>query len=94
MKESKSPERYWQTFPNFEKLLAEERPPLLGAMEGTCRRLDAVLQTGSPQERARAQSALTAYARTLELYRQLTEIRDKALLDATRDEQQSNASGR
>jgi len=72
---------YWQNFPRFEKLLAVERPQLLDGMEATCRRLDEILRTGTPQEKARAQAALTGYARALELYRQLAEMRDKALLE-------------
>ena len=74
---------YWRSFPRFEKVLAEEKPPELAQIESTCRQLDAILKSGSPQEKARAQAAMTAYARTLELYRQLTALRDKALLEAS-----------
>lgn len=69
---------YWQSFPRMEKLLREERAPLLTQMEGTCRRLDAILKSGSPQEAARAQAAMNAYARALELYRYLATLRDNA----------------
>ncbi len=62
----------------MEKLLGEERPPVLGQMELTCRRLDAILRSGSPQEAARAQAAMNAYARALELYRHLATLRDNA----------------
>ena len=71
-------EPYWQSFPRMERLLGAERPPVLAQMEGTCRRLDAILKSGSPQEAARAQAAMNAYGRTLELYRYLATLRDKA----------------
>jgi hypothetical protein len=73
----------WPNFPNFEKFLSAERPQLLDSIEATCRRLDDVVRTGSPQEKARAQTALTGYARALQLYRQLAEMRDKAALEAS-----------
>jgi hypothetical protein len=62
----------------MERLLGAERPPVLAQMEGTCRRLDAILKSGSPQEAARAQAAMNAYARALELYRHLATLRDDA----------------
>jgi hypothetical protein len=71
-------EPYWQSFPRMEKLLGAERPVVLAQIEATCRQLDTILKSGSPQECARAQAAMNAYARTLELYRQLTRMRDKA----------------
>ncbi len=76
--EAPAPEPYWQSFPRMEKLLGEERPPMLAQIEATCRRLDAILKTGSKQEAARAQTAMNGYARALELYRHLATLRDKA----------------
>ena len=73
---------YWGSFPFFEKLLSVEHPPALAQVETTCRQLDAILKSGSPQEKARAQSAMTAYARTVELYRRLAARRDEAMLAA------------
>ena len=76
-------ETYWQHFPRFEKLLEVERPDLLAKMESTCRQLDGIMKTGSPQEQSRAQAAMTAYLRTLELYRQLAERRDKTYAEVS-----------
>lgn len=76
--EAQAQESYFQSFPRMERLLEVGQPPLLTQMEGTCRRLDAILKSGSPQEAARAQTAMNAYARTLELYRYLATLRDKA----------------
>lgn len=76
--EAQTEEPYFQSFPRMERLLGAEHPPLLAQVEGTCRRLDSLLKSGSPQEAARAQTAMNAYARTLELYRYLATLRDKA----------------
>jgi hypothetical protein len=77
--ENKAAEPYWQSFPRMEKLLGAERPPVLAQIEQTCRQLDTILKSGSPQEAARAQTAMNGYARALELYRQLAALRDSAL---------------
>ena len=76
-------ESYWRSFPRLEKLISVERPPVLDGMEATCRELDRILKTGTPVERSRAQAALTGYARALELYRQLVEMRDRAISEAS-----------
>lgn len=76
--QAQAPEPYWQKFPHMEKLLGAERPPVLAQVEATCRQLDTLVKSGSPQEAARAQAAMNAYARTLELYKQLAELRDNA----------------
>jgi hypothetical protein len=59
----------WRSFPQFEKLLQVERPSLVATMEATCRQLETIFKSGSPQEKSRARTVLTAYERTLELYR-------------------------
>jgi hypothetical protein len=76
---AQAPETYWRSFPFFETTLTSERPAVMGKIESTCRKLDALIKDGSPQDQARARSAMAAYARTLELYRQLVEMRDKAV---------------
>jgi hypothetical protein len=63
----------------LESLLGQERPPLLDRIKATCARLDAVLKTGTAQEKARARSAMTAYGRALELYRDMVSRRDEIL---------------
>lgn len=69
----------WRHFPEFEKILSNEEPsPLLAKVEKTCRQLNDVLQTGSENDKERARAAMTAYGRSLDLLRQLTEMRDKA----------------
>lgn len=69
----------WRRFPEFEQLLSsEETPPLLGKVEKTCRQLNEILQSGSEADKARAKAAMTAYGRSLDLLRLLTDARDKA----------------
>lgn len=74
---------YWRSFPALEKALQQERPPLLDRIRATCGTLDEILKSGSPQEKARAQSAMTAYTRALELYRELVNRRDDAFAQAS-----------
>ncbi len=70
----------WRQFPEFEALLAAEPPaPLLAKVEKTCRRLNDIAQSGSAADQARAKSAMTAYGRSLDLLRILSEMRDKAV---------------
>jgi hypothetical protein len=59
----------WRSFPHFERLLNVLNPPLVGSMQATCRQLESILNSGSPQEKSRARAVMTAYIRTLELYR-------------------------
>jgi len=69
----------WYQFPKFEEILTSQAPaPLMAKVEKTCRLLNDVIQSGSEADKARAQSAMTAYGRSLDLLRQLTELRDKA----------------
>jgi hypothetical protein len=74
---------YWRSFPALEKLLSQEDPPLLEQLRATCRQLDAIAQTGSPQEKARAREAMAGYARALELYRELVDRREHAMAEAS-----------
>jgi hypothetical protein len=64
-----TPPGNWRSFPNFEKLLNVPNPPLVARLEATCRQLENIVSSGSPQERSRARAVMTAYVRTLELYR-------------------------
>jgi hypothetical protein len=73
---AKAPETYWRSFPQLEALLATGSPELLERVEKTCLQLDALARNGSAQEQSRARSALAAYARMLELYKQLAELRN------------------
>jgi hypothetical protein len=78
-----APDSYRRSFPLLEKLLLEERPVLLDRIEATCRLLDGILKSGSPQEKARARDAMAAYARSLELYRELVDRRDQVVAEAS-----------
>jgi hypothetical protein len=75
-------ESYWRSFPLMEKVLGQEHPALLNQLQATCRLLDTAGKSGSPQEHARARAAITAYARALELYRELAGRRDQAIAQA------------
>ncbi|HVO62382.1 MAG TPA: hypothetical protein VMT53_15705 [Terriglobales bacterium] len=70
----------WRHFPVFEEVLSSEHPaPLLAKVEKTCRQLNDVIQSGSEADKVRAQLAMTAYGRSLDLLRVLTEVRDRAV---------------
>ena len=72
----------WRHFPQFEELLAQEKPsPFLANVEKTCRQLNDALQSGSQADGTRAKLAMTAYGRSLDLLRVLTEMRDKAVTE-------------
>ena len=69
----------WRQFPRFEELLgSESTAPFLSKVEKTCRQLDDMLQSSSEADKARAQQAITAYGRSIDLLRLLTEMRDQA----------------
>jgi hypothetical protein len=69
----------WRNFPEFEDLLSQEAPaPVLAKLEKTCRQLNDVIKSGSEEEKARATVAMTAYGRSLDLLRLLTEMRDRS----------------
>jgi hypothetical protein len=69
----------WRQFPQFEEILSREEPsPLMEKVEKTCRQLNDTIQSGSDADKARARSAMTAYGRSLDLLRLLTEMRNKA----------------
>jgi hypothetical protein len=78
-KSSPAKESYWRTFPILEKVLEQERPPVLDRLRATCRQLEAIVHSGSQQERVRAQSAITAFRRALELHQDLVSRRDEML---------------
>lgn len=68
----------WRHFPSFEALLGSQEPPaLLAKVEKTCRHLNDLLGAGSPEDQQRAKHAMTAYGRSLDLLRSLTQLRDE-----------------
>lgn len=69
----------WRSFPEFERILQEDEPPaVLAKVEKTCRELNNIIVGGSEVDQARAKTAMTAYGRSLDLLRILTEARNKA----------------
>jgi hypothetical protein len=82
-KPASAKETYWRSFPVLENLLRQDQPPLLDRINATCQQLDAILKSGSAQEKARAQDAMTAYGRALELYQDLVSRRNGMLAEAS-----------
>jgi hypothetical protein len=78
-KSASTKEVYWRSFPCLEKLLEQERPPVLDRIKATCRQLDAIVKSGSQQEKVRAQSIIVAFRRALELHKDLVGRRDEIL---------------
>jgi len=78
-KSAPTKEVYWRSFPGLEKLLEQERPPVLDRIRTTCRQLDAIVKSGSQQEKVRAQSVIVAFRRALELHQDLVGRRDEIL---------------
>ena len=69
----------WRSFPQFEETFKDDGLiQICGKIEKTCRQLDHIIQSGSALEKSRARSAMRAYGRTLELLRELEELRAKA----------------
>jgi hypothetical protein len=73
------PETDWRRFPQFEQSFAssEAMADTIAKIEKTCRSLEQFRQSGTAREKARAQSAMRAYGRTLELVRKLDDLRTK-----------------
>ena len=73
----------WRSFPQFEETFKDDGlKQICGKIEKTCRELDHITQSGSALEKSRARSAMRAYGRTLELLRELEELRAKAAQSA------------
>lgn len=68
----------WRAFPEYELLLgSEDQASLLAKVEKTCQQLNAVVQSGSEQDKQRAQLAMTAYGRSLDLLHLLKELKER-----------------
>jgi hypothetical protein len=66
-------------FPQLEKVFdSGQMTPMLEKIQSTCKLLDGVIQNGTAEEKLRAQAAMTAYGRALELFRQLAELRESS----------------
>lgn len=73
----KTDEAVWRSFPAIEKAVEGDSGPLMQKIEKTCRRLNEFITTGGQAERTRAQAAMGAYGRSLDLYRKLVEMRSQ-----------------
>ena len=70
----------WRRFPQFEKIFdSGQMPAMLEKIQNTCKQLDVVIQSGTAEEKARAQAAMAAYGRALELFKQLAEMRENSI---------------
>ena len=66
-------------FPQFEKIFdSGQMAAMLDKIQRTCKQLDTIIQTGTVEEKARAQLAMTAYGRALELFKHLAELRENS----------------
>jgi cell fate (sporulation/competence/biofilm development) regulator YlbF (YheA/YmcA/DUF963 family) len=75
------PETDWRRFPQFEQTFAssDAMKEVMAKIEKTCRQLEKFRQTGTAREKTRAQSAMQAYGRTLDLVRKLNDLREKEM---------------
>jgi len=72
-------DRDWRRFPQLEKIFdSGQMAPMLEKIQNTCKQLDLLIQTGTPEVKARGQAAMTAYGRGLELLNRLAEMREAA----------------
>ena len=68
-----------RSFPQFERIFdSGQLPGMLEKIQSTCKQLDAVIQTGTAEEKVRAQAAMAAYGRALELFKLLAEMRENS----------------
>jgi hypothetical protein len=71
------------TYPLLDAAVETGTSPILQAIESTRGKLDGAFRTGTARERERARAALVAYARALDLYRRLIDLRNEAAGAAT-----------
>ena len=71
------PETDWRHFPQFEHAFesSDSRKDIFSKIEKTCQQLEQFRIKGSAREKTRAQAAMRAYGRTVELVRHLDELR-------------------
>ena len=74
------------SFPALEALAeSDEGKALVARMETTARRLETIRQTGTPEEKARAVAASTAYSHTMLLIREIRKGLEEQQSAARRD---------
>ena len=75
----------WRNFPQFEETFkGEALQQMCRRIEATCRGLDQAIKSGSAREKARAQAAMQAYGLTMELVRQLRDLKEKQEAESKR----------
>jgi hypothetical protein len=69
----------WRHFPQFEETFKGEGglQQICQKIERTCKELDQTIQSGSAREKARAKAAMQAYGLTMELLRQIRDLKEK-----------------
>jgi len=68
----------WRTYPLIDNALESANPSVIVQAQQTLAALDIIRQKGSPRERERATQAHVAYRRALDLFHELTALRDGA----------------
>jgi hypothetical protein len=81
----------WREYPAIDKALESDDPPVMPKIEKTCRELDRIAGAGNSRDAERAKAALVAYGRALDLFRRLTDLRDKAIAEAAAGPGRQNA---
>ena len=75
----------WRHFPQFEETFRGEcLQQICAKVEATCKGLDQTLKSGSAREKARAKAAMQAYGLTMELVRQVRDLKEKQEADSKR----------
>ena len=68
----------WRRFPQFEETFkGEGLQQICGKIEATCKGLDQTIKSGSAREKSRAKTAMQAYGLTMELLRQIRDLKEK-----------------
>lgn len=75
----------WRKFPQFEETFkGDGLQRICGKIEKTCKELDQVIHSGSVREKSRAKAAMQAYGLTMELLKQIRELRETQVASGRR----------
>jgi hypothetical protein len=66
----------WRHYPHLDAAIEMANPPVIEGIERTWSEIVRTSQSGALRDQERARTVLTAYGRTMELYRRLVELRD------------------
>ena len=68
----------WRHFPQLEETFkGEGLQQICKKIEATCKRLDQTIKSGSAREKSRAKAAMQSYGLTMELLRQIRDLKEK-----------------